>query len=199
MTGRFVGFIIPLGKHLIGRYGWLGRLRLRLCGGRSHGNHPADALQFLLGFLQIHLVFLDCQLLPLHLQLRQGGIEAHEQIALFHLLVFFHQDFRNRLGVGQVDGLNPVGGDGAVALPAVPPILGHAHIAKGVHLDGGHMAVRIISPSEEAAGAHRRSRSNGNQRFFKLVHGLLPPRFPAADRPGCGKSCQRTGQWPARG
>ena len=188
--------IVPVSEHHRCRYRGFG---FRLCGGRAHGSHPADFLQLLVGFLQVQLKLLNFQILPLQFQLGQGGVEAHQQIALLHLLAFLHQDFGHGLGVAEVDGLNFIGGHGAVALPAVSPVLGHAHIVKGKDLHRLHIALLQIPPAEEAAGSHGCHCRQGDDDLFKLFHWARPLLSPAARRPECDRFCPHRPQWQARG
>ena len=202
--GAFGGAVVPLLEQLIFPRQQAAQIRLRRLGLRlrrrgAHRHHPADALQFLIGIVQIHLILLDLQLLALQFQLGQAGIEAHEQVALLYLLPLLHQDLGDGLGVGQVDGLDLIGGDGAVALPGVAPVFGHAHKAEREHLHRGGAALAEILPPKEAAAAHHGHNGQNDQRFLKLSHVRFHLLLPAARRRECGRSCRRTPQWPAHG
>ena len=187
--------VVSVPEHHGGRGCGLG---FRFRGRHAHGNHPADSLELLVGFLQIQLQLLNFQILPLQLQLGQGGIEGQQQIALLHLLAFLHQNIGYGLGVRQVDGLNFVRRNRAVALPGVAPIFRHAHIIKAVHLDRVGMVLRQVLPAKKAACAQHCSHCQRNQSALSFTHGcsLLP--FSVL-RPECDRSYPRIRQWRVRG
>ena len=180
--------------------------KIRLCGlghrfgGRHpHGNHPFDSLQLLVGVIQIQLELLDLQILSLQLQLGQGGIKAQEHIALFHLLVLFHQDLRYGLGVGEVHRLYLVRGHRAITLLGIAPILGHTHIVEFIHLHRLDVVLPQIPPAKKATGTHRRHNRQGDDDLLKLFHWSAPLLSSAARRPECDRFYPRMRQWRARG
>ena len=165
-----------------------------------HGFQLIDPGQFLLGLPNLQVGLLHVQPLALQLQLRQGGVVGHEDVTLFDLVPFLYLHLGDGLGVGQEHRLNPVGGDGAVALLIVAPELRHAHHGEGVH-------PHRLSPAPEAEdhaaedGRGSDPRSDGNHGLFRLDAKLfhpVPPGF-SARRPEFGRFCPRRRRWRVRG
>ena len=170
----------------------------------SHRLQLIDAGQFLLGFLDLQFGLLHVQPLALQLQLRQGGVVGHEHVALFHLVPLLYQHLGDGLGVGQEHGLDPIGGDRAVALLIVAPEFRHTHHGEGIH-------PHRLSPApkaKEQPGGNRcgsSARADGNDSFFRLARQFpiklfhrVPPES-AARRPECGRFCPRRRRWKVHG
>ncbi len=184
--------IVPVSEHNRRRRGGLGG---GLRGGNAHGSHPADSLGLLIGLLQIHFQLLNLQILPFQLQLGQGGIKAHKQVALFYRLPLLHQDFGDSLGVAEVDGLNIVCGDGAVALLGVAPVLGHTHIFKGKNLHRLRIVLPQIIPAKKAANTKRGNHSCDDDYFFRILHWTEHLPWSTVRRPEYDTFCPHIRQW----
>ena len=173
--------------------------------GNAHGRHVPKLRQTPDSGVQIQLLFLHRQTLAFQLQLGQGGVEAHQNVPLLHAVSLLHPNLCYNLGVGEEDGLNPVGGDGAVGLLGISPELGHADVLKAVN--GNRLAPDTADQKEPCPEGNAQQDGNArNQKAFGFSllrrgvksHGCLPPPR-GAHHPECGRACGRSLQWPARG
>ena len=167
------------------------------------GLHLLQSRQLRLGGLELDRQLLVGQILALHSQVGQGGVVGEEHIALLDLLTGVDQDLGDGLGGGEVEGLDLVGGDHAVALVDAAVEVGVAHHIHGVH---GHLGLGQPGHHHHGGdgGQGQDYGSHGNPNFM-LLHGLPPwgctggRRWCGGGRRGCGRSCRRTGRCPARG
>ena len=178
------------------------RGRVRGGVGNHHGLHVLDLPEPGLVVFQLQLQLFHFQTLPFQLQIVQGGVKAHEKVALFHLVSLGNQDLRNSLGLGEEHGLDPVRGNGAVAFLIVPPEFRHAHIVKGIDRNGITAAPGNTENDPHHDGCRQHHCRKGNDPFLcltaQLLHGCLLP-LSAARRPEYDRSCWRWPRSPARG
>ena len=126
----------------------------------------------LLLFFQLQLQLLYAQPLLFQGQIRQGRVKGQQRIALFHRVALLDEDLRHRLGGGEVHGLDPVRGHGAVAFLAVAPIIRHADIHKVIDADRVRIPVAVIIPQAAPDGHHQHGRHHRDHDFSGLGFGL---------------------------
>ena len=206
LGGRAVVGILQLGHLPVPRQGRSRILRQRRLRGLGdhHGHHAIDLIQPVVTLLHLQLQLFHRQPLALQGKIGQGGIEGHEHIALFHRIAGCHQYLGNGLGAGQVDRLNLIGGNRAVALLAVAPVLGHAHHVKIVHIHRLRIPAAEIAEAEEAAAPQHSQHQHGDENCLPRGFFTHPPHLPIwagfeADRPEYDRSYPRRRQWQARG
>ena len=132
---------------------------------------------------QLQLVFHDLQVLRLPVivdlgalygGLCQGGVIAHQRVALFDLVALLDPDLCDRLALGDINFLQLVGGHHAAGVGVVAPVVGHGEIAHGVHVHVAPLGV----PGDGQSAPHRAADGNGTHHgddglFHLLVHGRL--------------------------
>ena len=159
----------------------------------------------LVSLIQLDFQLLHRQPLPLQGKITQGGVKDHQQVTLLHRVAHVYQSLQHGLGVGEVDGLDVVGGDGAVALLGVGPVFGHAQIFKGINVHRLSVCGTRKLPDSQSQRAHKGHSHHRNQDFqpFLLLHwGFLLSsalRRCAARRRECGRFCPRRRRWRVRG
>ena len=142
-----------------------------------HGLHALDFLQVILGVLQLQLQLFHFQPFPFQGKVGQSGVKGHQQIALLHRVTHCHMDFRNGLGIGQVNGLNLVGGDGAIAFLGIAPVFGHADVHKGIDIHRLRTAVAKIVPATKTDGCNQNQRNHRDDDLLGILtfHGRPLP------------------------
>ena len=167
----------------------------------GNGHIGIDYVQFLLGRIQIQLQLLNGDVLFLQFNVRQGGIVSEQHITLFHFLTIGHQNFRDGLGSGKVNGLDPVGGDHAAALAGTVIVIAHTgnavHKAVNIHRFLIHLGDQQRACHHSAGQCH--AGQNGPDFVTLLLHGAPPLRAGSDGHPGSDRFCWRRRQWKAHG
>ena len=146
-------------------------LGVLLCGdGRDH----VILLEVLpigtLGLFQLVLGLLNVDGLALQLQLRQGGVEAQQDVALLDLVALGDQKLRDLLGRGGVEDLDAVRLDAAVEIIVAPEIRVRLdQIAHRIDLAG--LAVGAQDRIDAEHGADQKGGDqNGENQFLCFAH-----------------------------